>query len=292
MLIGAHISVSRGLLPALEYARDTGSECIQIFAKSPRRWIGPPPDADMSRRFAEQRDSFGVKAVFTHTAYLINLAATDPEQRRRSIDALADEIVRGRLLQAEGVITHLGTDHLGDRDAAASRIAQGIEEAFAVADSEYAASGYTRLLLENSAGAGRTYGRDVSDFAAVFSAVGADARERMGVCIDTCHAHVAGVDVRTADAWERLIGEIEAGCGPAALRAIHANDCMFPFGSARDRHAWIGAGTLGSEAFSAMLGAPLGDRVCAIVEMPGDVPIKDIENVRRLRELRSALSEN
>ena len=131
MRIGAHISMAQGPLEALAYARDVGCECIQIFAKSPRRWAGKAPDVEASRALAYHRAEYGVRAVFTHTAYLINLAAVEPDARSRSIHALADEIDRARLLAADAVITHLGTDPYGDRDSAAARIASAIEAAFA-----------------------------------------------------------------------------------------------------------------------------------------------------------------
>lgn len=287
MLIGAHISTAHGLPAALAYARDTGCECVQLFAKSPRRWEGPPPDIEASARFADACPDYGIQAVFTHTAYLINLAAVDPDARSRSISALADELTRARHLRADGAITHLGTDPLGDRAEAASRIATAIAEAFERADLEIAGHA-PRLLLENTAGAGATYGRDVADLAAVFSATPPELQAHLGVCIDTCHAHAAGIDVVTREGWRSLVDAVESGCGRGAIRAVHANDSMFPFASRRDRHAWIGEGTIGYPGFSAMLGAPLPPDVCALTEMPGDVPIKDSENVSRLKRLRSA----
>ncbi len=294
MLVGAHVSVAKGLVASLEYARDVGCECIQIFAKSPRRWIGPPSDAEAGKRFAEARASHGIRAVYTHTAYLINLAATDPDARTRSIEALADEIVRGRLLAAEGVITHLGTDPLGDRGAAAERISSAIRDAFRIADASVPDTApdpsRTRLLLENSAGAGSTYGRDVADLAAVF-ALAPDLTDLLGVCIDTCHGHAAGMALDTREAWRALVADIDAGCRHGALEVVHANDAVHERGSKKDRHAWIGDGTLGYEAFRAMLSVLDTGEMCAITEMPGEVPIKDSENIRRLKDVRAQVSE-
>ncbi|MBS3956331.1 MAG: deoxyribonuclease IV [Clostridiales bacterium] len=287
MRIGAHISMAQGPLAALAYARDVGCECVQVFAKSPRRWVGKTPDVEASRAFAQHRAEYGVHAVFTHTAYLINLAAVEPDARSRSIKALADEIDRARLLAADAVITHLGTDPYGDRGSAASRIASAIEAAFAEASVEADRARTPRLLLENTAGAGGTYGRDVADLAAVFSAASPEVRPLLGVCIDTCHAHVAGIDVSSPDAWRALVAAVESGCGEGVIRALHANDAMYPFGSKRDRHAWIGDGTIGYQGFSAMLGAPLDEDVCILTEMPGEVPIKDMENIGRLKRLRT-----
>ena len=295
MLVGAHVSVAKGLIASLEYARDVGCECIQVFAKSPRRWVGPPPDIEAGLRFAEARESHGIRAVYTHTAYLINLAATDPEARARSIEALADEIVRGRLLSAEGVITHLGTDPLGDPEGAAERIAMAVRDAFDIADD--AGPGpddtdrrRTRLLLENSAGAGHTYGRDVEQLATVFDAA-PELRESLGVCVDTCHGHVAGMGLGTPEEWTTLIESIDTRCRPGALEVVHANDAVYGGGSRRDRHAWIGDGTLGHEPFAAMFTVLAGTGTCAITEMPGEVPVKDSENIRRLKGLRAQVAQ-
>lgn len=283
MFIGAHVSVAKGLSTAVSYGESVGCESIQVFAKSPRRWEGPPTDPDAGRRFAAERAEAGIRTAYTHTAYLINLASVDDAMWHRSVDALADEITRARLLAADGVATHLGTHPSGESDAAADRIASGIRRAFARAGGDDSSS--TRLLLENTAGAGTTYGRSVAAIGAVLARCEL-IRPLLGVCLDTCHAHAAGIDLRDDSGWSHLLSEIEEECGPDTVRLVHANDCMFELGSHRDRHAWIGEGKLGSDAFKAMLGRPELDGVSVVTEMPGEVPVKDAENIRRLKVLR------
>ncbi|MDH4139288.1 MAG: deoxyribonuclease IV [Coriobacteriia bacterium] len=283
MKIGAHVSIAKGLSSAVEYAESVGCECFQIFAKSPRQWHGPPLDPDAVELYLETLSASEISAAFTHTAYLLNLATAEPLLRRRSIVALTDELVRGAELGVAGVITHVGSDPHEDPSAAAQRVADAVRDALAAADAH--ATRRVDLLLENTAGAGRTYGGPIEHLAAVFALLG-DARARVGLCLDTCHAHAFGYDVRTDVGWDQLLGLIRDQCGGEAIRAVHANDCVAPVGSHRDRHAWVGDGEIGLPGFSAMLRREELAEVCAITEMPGELPAKDILNIQRLKMLR------
>lgn len=286
MYVGVHVSVAKGLVNAVEYAASVGSECMQVFAKSPRQWQGRPLDPQAAHAFAEARERAEIREVFTHTAYLINLASVDDVLWERSVAALADEIVRGRTLGADGVATHLGTHPTGESEEAADRIATAIRRAFEIAGD---ATGIpTRLLLENTAGGGTLYGRTVAAIGRVIERCG-EYGPLVGVCLDTCHAHASGIDVSDDAAWGRLLAGIDGACGSGSLGLVHANDCMFELGSRRDRHAWIGDGTIGSAGFAAMLQRTELADVSAVTEMPGEVPIKDEENIRRLKGLRGGM---
>ena len=287
MLFGAHISVSGGYDKAVDYAFEVGAECIQIFAKSPRQWRGPAIDATKAEHFRALCAQRGLGPVFTHTAYLINPATSDPVLREKSIVALADELVRGALLGAAGVVTHVGSDPDGDPALAARRVADAVVCAFDLAGP---VAQSTRLLLENTAGAGRTFGSTFEELGAVIDATGLPA-DRLGVCLDTCHAFAFGMPLDTQKGWRDVVAGIEECCGVSRLGLIHANDCMFERGSKRDRHAWIGDGLIGYAGFEAMVCVPELDGVCACVEMPGEVPVKDAENIARLKKLRSVCAE-
>lgn len=282
MLFGAHISVGAGYDEALDYAFQVGCECAQIFAKSPRQWKGPSIDPAKAAAFVEAREERGFGPLFTHTAYLINPATIDPVLREKSIDALADELVRGALLGAEGVVTHIGSDPDLDPEAAARRVADAVNRAFELAGP---AAQSTRLLLENTAGAGTTFGSSFEELGACMEYSGLPA-DLLGVCLDTCHAYAYGMAVDTPAGWEAVIAGIEKCCGRERLGLIHANDCLFERGSKRDRHAWIGDGYIGYEGFKAMICTPQLAGVSVCTEMSGDVPFKDVENIRRLKELR------
>ena len=266
----------------VDYALSVGCECIQMFAKSPRQWSSKPIDPGDAAAFIADRTDRDLGPVLTHTAYLINLSTSNDEMRQKSVLALADEIQRGTLLQADGVNTHIGNDPGGNRVEAAKRAADSILQAFDIVGG---AQRNARLILENTAGAGSTFGDTVEELAAVIEYAGLDA-DRLGICIDTCHAWAAGYDVGSSSGWGELVASIDATMGLDRLGWIHANDCLFPRGSKKDRHAWIGEGEIGIDGFAAMVAHPGLSHVNVVTEMPGDMPEKDIVNIERLNSMR------
>ena len=281
MRIGAHVPMDGGLAAALDYALETGSEAFQLFAKSPRRWSGPKRPPEEASAFRTACAAAGIGPVFTHASYLINLGASDPLQWEKSCAALADEMTRAYEIGAAGVVVHLGTRFCDDDDGACTaRVAETVRRA-----ADYATGPVAPVLLENAAGAGRQYGTDAHEMAEALVAVRATG-VAAGLCVDTCHAFAAGIDLRGMEGWEGLLGHLAAHCGPGAVVLVHANDCKGEFGSHRDRHEWIGDGFVGESGFAAMFGHPSLATATAIVEMPGEAPGKDIENVTRLKRLR------
>lgn len=284
MLIGAHLPVSGGYEETLRYAESTGCETIQIFAKTPRRWSASALDTAAASAFTKARqERYGGMPLFTHTAYLINLATNNAEIGEKSVQALADELVRGAILSADGVVTHLGNDPAGDTQAAAERVAKRIASAYEMAGPS---ASEVVLLLENTAGAGTGFGCCPEDIGAVFSHSAEIIAGRLGVCLDTCHAHAYGADLSTPEAWSEYIHAYEMACGPGCIKVIHANDCMFERGSRRDRHAWIGEGHLGYEAFESMFSVLGSGDISVIIEAPGQMPEKDEINIARLKSMR------
>ena len=190
--------------------------------------------------------------------------------------------MRAALLGADGVVTHIGSDPDGDPDAAARRVADAVNRAFELAGP---AAASVRLLLENTAGAGRTFGSTFEELGACIEHSGLPA-EKLGVCLDTCHAFAFGMPLDTREGWDDVVTGIAGCCGASRLGLIHANDCLFERGSKRDRHAWIGDGHIGRAGFEAMVCLPALAGVAACTEMPGEVPVKDAENIRRLKAMR------
>lgn len=282
MRIGAQVPMAGGLLCALDYAVATGCETMQVFAKSPRRWAGPPADPRQAEDFRAGCASRGVGPVFTHASYLINMGAEGDELWEHSAAALADELVRAWLIGAAGVVIHLGRRFSDDDAACVDRLTR-----CAVSAATLAGDRCRPLLLENSAGAGRQFGVSVDEMAAALVAV-REAGVEAGLCFDTCHGFAGGIDVRTGAGWSAMLAELEAITGPDAIRLIHANDCKGEFGAHKDRHEWIGDGHVGEGGFAAMFEQSRLAGAAVVVEMPGDGPRKDEENVRRLKSLRDA----
>ncbi len=287
MRFGAHVSVAAGYDKTIDYLVALEAECAQIFAKSPRQWRGPPPDLEAVGRFKALRSERFAGPVFTHTAYLINLATDEPVLRERSIAALADEIPRASLLHADGVVTHIGTAPDGDAAAAARRVGEAVARAFELAGDVWPG---TRLLLENTAGGGTTFGCGFEQLGESIAASGLGS-DRLGVCLDTCHAFAYGFALDTPEGWRSAVRELDESVGLERLGLVHANDCMFERGSRRDRHAWIGDGFIGAQGFSAMVCTPELRSVCAVTEMPGEPPEKDEINLARLRDIRHACDD-
>jgi deoxyribonuclease-4 len=278
--IGAQVPMAGGLLCALDYAESTGCETMQIFAKSPRRWVGPPTDPKMAADFRAACESSGMGPVFTHASYLINMGAESEELWERSIAALADELTRAAEIGAAGVVVHLGRRFSDDDEACIVRVTGCAARAAAIAGDQCAP-----LLLENSAGAGRQFGVSVEEMSAALVSVreaGVDA----ALCFDTCHGFAGGVDVRGEPGWTAMFERLTALAGLDPIRLIHANDCKGDLGSHKDRHEWIGDGHIGMGGFAVMLRQAALARASVVVEMPGEAPHKDEENIRRLKSLR------
>jgi len=283
MLVGAHVGVAGGYPEAVDYARSVGCECMQIFCKSPRQWNARPFDPQVASAFRRRVAESHMGPVLVHTAYLINLGSADDALWQRSIDALADELTRSRMLGATAVVTHVGTACSPEPNVSAARIATAVDRAWGIAS-----PGPVRLLLENTAAAGTTFGDGPDELGAILSRLA--VADGVGVCLDTCHAHAAGWDLSVAGGWAALVSAFESCCG-MPIEAVHANDCAFPPGQHRDRHAWIGEGTIGEGGFTHVMRDPRLAGVPVVTEMPGEVPYKDIENVARLRRLRDASGE-
>lgn len=280
MLIGAHVGVSAGYPESVDYAEGVGCEAIQVFAKSPQQWRAKSITPEIATAFRERRERSAVKFACTHTAYLINLGSEDDALWEKSWQALADELTRAVLLGVEATVTHTGTNRSRDLELGARRIADGINLAF-----EAAPEGV--LLLENTAGAGTTYGTGPEELGAVLGMLDARWKERLGICLDSCHAHAAGWDFSTPAGWSEFTRGLESCCGSGRIQVVHANDCKFGVGERKDRHEWVGDGTIGTPGFAAMFAETRLAGAAAIVEMSGEVPEKDETNVSRLKALRA-----
>jgi deoxyribonuclease-4 len=281
MTIGAHVGVANGYANAVDYAASVGCECMQVFAKSPRQWDARPIDGRTAQEFAARLRDIGMGPVLVHTAYLINLGSADDVLWERSWRALGDELARAEALGAAAVVTHTGTEYRVDPSRTASRIAEGVDRAWGLSPARS-----VRLLLENTAAAGTTFGDGPEELGAVLSLLG-HSRDHVGVCLDTCHAHAAGFDLARQETWDELITAFEDCCG-MPIEAVHANDCAYAAGLHKDRHAWIGDGTIGYAGFANLFAHPRLHGIPIVIEMPGEVPVKDAENIERLKRLRAA----
>ena len=281
--IGAHMSIAGGLHLALERGREVGCGAVQIFLKNQRQWAARPLDDETIRAFATARRRTGIRRVFAHSSYLINLASPDATAWAQAVDAFTDELERGEALGLSCVVIHPGSHMGAGLEPGLRRVIGALDQALA------RTAGYRiKVALENTAGGGNSVGRTFGELATMID--GAARPERIGICIDTCHLFAAGYDLRTETGYARAIAECEATVGRRRVLAFHLNDARAPFGSGLDRHEHIGRGFLGLAAFRRLLNDRRFTRVPKVLETPKDPePTSDLRNLAALRRLRRPL---
>jgi deoxyribonuclease IV len=279
MQIGAHVSSSGGIDKAVGRAVEIGADSMQVFTQSPRTWRPTNHDPASFERFRERRTEEGIGGVLCHALYLCNLAAPDDGVYTKSIAALSNTMEVATAIGADGVVFHVGS-HLGSGfESGLARVIPALEQVLELTSDE------TWLLIENSAGAGGTIGRSIAEIATLHERL--DHHPRLGVCLDSCHLYVSGVDVTDPAALDACLDEVDAGIGLDRLRALHVNDSATPLGSNRDRHANIGEGLLG-ERLGVFLGNPRLEDLPAVLEVAGpDKHGPDAKEVRKAKELHA-----
>ncbi len=278
-LLGAHMSIAGGVSKALDRGQQIGCDTIQIFTRNNNRWASKPLSSDEIERFHQRVKETGIWPVFSHAAYLINLASPKPDLRRKSIEAFIDELERAEALNLLGVVLHPGS-HMGEgEEAGIARIAEALDQCHA------ATPGFRTLtLLEITAGTGDHIGYRFEQLAAIRERV--KEPERIGFCFDTCHAFAAGYDFRTREGYEAVMAEFDRVLGLDRLKAIHLNDSKHPLGSRKDRHEHIGKGHIGLDGFRWLLNDPRLQQVPMVLETPKSPDMhEDVENLRVLRTL-------
>ena len=276
MLFGAHCS--GGVKKALDNAIEMGADAVQLFVQSPRTWRFPNHDPIDLQAFRSKREEVGIPAL-VHALYLVNLAAPDDAIYSKSVDTMRSTVDAACAIEADAVVFHLGS-HLGAGfETGLERVVPALEQVLDRCNER------TWLLVENSAGAGGTIGRSIDELAAIVDALG--RHERLGVCLDSCHLFVSGVDVTDPIVMDALLEDIDARIGLDRLRALHANDAKAPLGSNRDRHDNIGEGLIG-EGLGVFLAHPKVQDLPAVLEVPGaDGKGPNADEIRKLRELHA-----
>jgi deoxyribonuclease IV len=287
VLFGAHCN--GGVKGALDRAAEIKAHAVQLFVQSPRMWRFPEHDPADLQRFRERRAESGLGAVLVHAIYLVNLASPDDELYLRSAETVLKTMETACALEADGVVVHVGS-HLGAGfDAGLERAVPALRLVLE------RCSETTWLLLEDSAGAGGTIGRSIDELAVLVDALG--RHERLGICLDTCHLWVSGVDVTDPEVVDATVAEVDERIGLDRLRALHVNDAADPLGSNRDRHASIGEGVLRGK-IGIFLAHPALQGLPAVLETPGPdghgpdaAELKRVRGIHR-RRLRAAAARS
>ena len=280
--IGAHAPVAGGLAKALPYLDATGAGAVQVFISNPRGWAHSAGDPAQDAAFVEGCASRGVP-VYIHASLLVNLGSPTEATVLRSTETLVHALARGSAIGAAGVVFHAGS--AVDVEHAPKAFRQLRESLLPLLD-DVAAAGGPRLLVEPTAGGGRSMAARVEDLGEYFDAV--DRHPGLGVCLDTCHAWAAGHDLATPGGMTATLDALVDVCGPDRLGLIHANDSKDGRGSVRDRHETIGAGFIGLDAFAEMFAHPAVAGVPVIVETPSEGSVGHARDIRALHGVTRA----
>jgi deoxyribonuclease-4 len=278
MQIGAHVSSSGGIDKAIDRAVEIGAESVQVFTQSPRAWRPTNHDPASFDRFREKRAEAGIGGVLCHAVYLTNLASPDPVTYGRSIATLRNTTEVACAIGGD-VVFHVGS-HLGSGlEAGLEHVVPALEQVLEVCTDD------TWILMENSAGAGGTIGRSVEELATIHERLG--GHPHLGICLDSCHLFVSGVDVTDPAALDACLDEVDSAVGLDRLRALHVNDAAAPFASNRDRHANILEGELGEKLGVFLSNARL-QGLPAVLETAGpENRGPDANEIRKTKELQA-----
>ncbi|WP_370248632.1 deoxyribonuclease IV [Nocardioides sp.] len=297
--LGTHVQVGPGLVAgALARARELGCETLQVFLGNPRGWALAEGRPAEDEAFAAACRESGMR-VFVHAPYLVNLGSPTPATYANSVAMVAHQMRRAARIGAEGVVVHTGSyvaPAAGEGEAAARHAAalrqvrEGLLPVLAEADAAHGDGDGPLLLLEPTAGQGRSLCAGVPDLAEYLAAL--DDHPRAAVCLDTCHVFAAGAPLDEPGGTAATLAELEAVAGAGRLRLVHANDSKDPRGSMKDRHEKLGRGHIGEDCFAELLAHPTTAGVPLILETPGSREPEDPDLVllRRLRDAATTSS--
>jgi deoxyribonuclease-4 len=278
--IGIHLGTGGGASTAVERAFEIGANTFQIFSSSPRMWKAPRIAPEQCERMRNLRARHDIGPLVIHTSYLVNVCSQTDEVRQKSIGAFRGEIERALALGAEYLVLHPGSWKGLTREQGLALAAESIAQA--IDGLPWQGTGF-HILIENTAGAEFSLGGSFDQVAELVARLQSAAP--VGVCLDSCHTHVAGYDIVSPEGYEETVAQIEASMGLAAVRVWHLNDAKAARGSKLDRHENIGQGTIGIEPFRRLLNDARFAHCAFIAETPVDEPGDDERNVRVLKSL-------
>ncbi|KAI6124770.1 AP endonuclease [Pisolithus croceorrhizus] len=290
--VGPHVSAAGGVENAVRNAARIGANAFALFVKSQRKWAAPPLTDSNVSAFKARMTEFGYSPahVLVHGSYLMNLGNPDNEKREKSYECFLDEIQRCEQLGLGLYNFHPGsTVGRTTKEHSIALIAECINRA-------HKATANLTIVIENMASAGNVIGSQFSDLRGIIDRV--ENRDRVGVCLDTCHLYAAGYDISTQAGWDATISEYDDLVGLSYLRGLHLNDARTTLGSKKDRHENIGLGPL-SLTFRAALTDPRMRNIPLILETPAHGSESDPDGVwateirvlYRMTEIRAVATE-
>ena len=258
--IGAHVSASGGVFNAPINAKALGAKSFALFTKNQRQWVAKPLDEETITLFKKNLDLAEIlpQHVLPHDSYLINLGHPEIEKREKSLDAFIDELQRCEQLGLDRLNYHPGS-HL--KKISTEECLEYISNSMNTALEQ---TNGVKLVIENTAGQGSNLGFKFEHLAYLID--NSIDKERVGVCIDTCHMFTAGYDIRTKEAYEKTWQEFDDIVGFKYLMGMHINDSKPDLGSHVDRHDSLGKGKIGLDAFRFLMNDERIDDIPMVLE--------------------------
>jgi deoxyribonuclease IV len=278
MNLGVHVSAAGHIYESVDRAHALGCTTMQIFSRNPQQWKPKKIDDADAAEFRRRRQAMRISPVFIHIPYLINLASPEKRLYAASIDAYIKDIIEARKLGADYIVTHMGSRKDSSVESGLRRLSSAVRE---IIHQTHTAD--VGILLENTAGSGTSLGASFVHHKAVIDAVGGSSR--LGVCLDTAHAHAAGYDLASSRGLGALLTEIDESVGVERLRLVHLNDCRSTLGSHVDRHEHIGQGTIGIPGMRRIVNHRKLKNCAFILETPKDSDRADALNLERVRKI-------
>lgn len=279
LAFGAHVSISGGVDKAFAQGEAFQMEAIQIFSKNERQWRAKPLGDDVVERWFAARARRGIDKIVVHASYLINLATAKEELREKSLAGFQDELDRCEMLNIPSLVIHPGAHTGAGAEAGIAAVADALNRVH-----ENLPDHKVRTLLETTAGQGTALGSRFEELAAIIDQV--EAKDRVMVCLDTCHIFAAGYDIRTAERYAEVMRQFDETIGIERLQALHLNDSKNGLGTNKDRHEHIGQGEIGLEGFRGLVNDPRLVGVPGLLETAkGENNVEDGRNLATLRGL-------
>lgn len=277
--IGAHTSAAGGAHNALYEGKEIGATTIQFFTSNQKQWHGRKISSEDVNLWKKAVEETGIEKVMSHDSYLINLGSPDLAILEKSRKAIREEIERCHLFGVSFLNFHPGAATKGSTEECLDTIAQSLLEL-----EEFAAKGETKLLLETTAGQGTSVGHQFEQIGYILKKI--LHKIPVGVCIDTCHIFAAGYDIRTPDGWKKTLHQFDSAIGLKHLSAFHVNDSQKDLGSRVDRHASLGEGKIGMDAFRFLMTDPHTRDLPKYLETPDGPAVwkKEIALLKKFRE--------
>ena len=278
MHVGCHVSISGSIDKAVDNAVQRECSAFQIFTRNPRGWHAKSLVEHDVSSFREKLKQSNIDRMATcaHMPYLPNLATPKKDMFEKSVQTIVGEVERCGQLGIPYLVTHLGS-HLGTGESEGiNRLVTGLQAAGKVKNN-------VTILLENTAGQKNSVGSRFEQLAEIFNRL--RPSDRFGICLDTCHAFVAGYDLRTKDNVKDTFAEFDQNIGLKHLKILHLNDARGEMGCNLDRHYHIGLGNIGEKGMGAVIKTANNNNIPIILETPIDDVRDDFANIKKVREL-------